>query len=37
MRNVLAHSYFGVSLKVVWDTATTQIDELEKAVGALLE
>jgi uncharacterized protein with HEPN domain len=37
MRNVLAHAYFGVSLKVVWDTATTQIDELEKSVRALLE
>lgn len=37
MRNVLAHAYFGVSLKIVWDTATTQIDELEKAVRALLE
>lgn len=36
MRNVLAHAYFGVSLKVVWDTATTQVDELEKAVRALL-
>ncbi len=35
MRNVLAHAYFGVSLKVVWDTATTQVDELEKAVRAL--
>ena len=37
MRNVLTHAYFAVSLKVVWDTATTQIDELEKAVGTLLE
>ncbi len=37
MRNVLAHAYFGVSLKVVWDTATNQIDELEKAVHTLLE
>ena len=37
MRNVLAHAYFGISLKVVGDTATTQIDELEKAVRALLE
>jgi uncharacterized protein with HEPN domain len=37
MRNVLAHAYFGVSLKVVWDTATTQVDELEKAVRALLQ
>jgi uncharacterized protein with HEPN domain len=31
------HAYFGVSLKVVWDAAMTQIDELEKAVRALLE
>ena len=23
MRDVLAHGYFGLSLKVVWDTATT--------------
>jgi uncharacterized protein with HEPN domain len=30
MRNVLAHAYFGVSLKIVWDTATTQIDDLER-------
>jgi uncharacterized protein with HEPN domain len=37
MRNVLAHAYFGVSLKVVWDTATTQIDDLENAARALLE
>jgi uncharacterized protein with HEPN domain len=37
MRNVLAHAYFGVSLKVVWNTATTQVDELENAVRALLE
>jgi uncharacterized protein with HEPN domain len=36
MRDVLAHGYFGLSLKVVWDTATTQIDELEKAVRGML-
>lgn len=36
MRNVLAHAYFGVSLKIVWDTATTQVNELEKAVRDLL-
>lgn len=36
MRNVLAHAYFGVSLKIVWNTATTQVEELEKAVQALL-
>lgn len=37
MRNVLAHAYFGVSLEVVWDTATNQIEELEKAVRTLLK
>lgn len=36
MRNVLTHAYFGVSPKVVWDAATTQIDELEAAVRSLL-
>jgi uncharacterized protein with HEPN domain len=36
MRDRLATGYFDVSLKVVWDTATTQVDELEKAVRALL-
>jgi len=37
MRNVLAHAYFGVSFKIVWDVALTQIDELEGAVRGLLE
>jgi len=36
MRDVLAHRYFGVSIKVVWDTATTQVDELENAVRGML-
>ncbi len=36
MRNVLAHAYFGVSLKIVWDAALTQIDELERTVRDLL-
>lgn len=36
MRDVLAHAYFGLSLPVVWDTATTQVDELEVAVRALI-
>ncbi len=35
MRDELASAYFEVSLKAVWDTATTQVDELEKAVRAL--
>jgi uncharacterized protein with HEPN domain len=36
MRNLLAHAYFGVSPLVVWDTATTQVEELEKTVRAML-
>ena len=36
MRDVLAHGYFGVSNKVVWDTATTQIAQFEDAVRAML-
>ena len=36
MRDVVAHAYFGVSPKVVWDTATSQIDPLEQAIRALL-
>jgi uncharacterized protein with HEPN domain len=36
MRDVLAHGYFGVSIKVVWDTATTQIAPLQDAVRAML-
>jgi uncharacterized protein with HEPN domain len=36
LRDRLATAYFDVSLKVVWGTAMTQVDELEKAVRALL-
>lgn len=37
MRNLLAHGYFSVSLRIVWDTATTQIVPLEDAVRRLLQ
>ena len=37
MRNLLAHGYFSVSLRIVWDTATTQIEPLERAVRRLLQ
>jgi uncharacterized protein with HEPN domain len=37
MRNLLAHGYFSVSLLIVWDAATTQIDPLEKAVRRILQ
>jgi uncharacterized protein with HEPN domain len=36
MRNVLAHGYFDLEAKVVWDTATTKLDDLEKAIRRLL-
>jgi len=36
MRDVLAHGYFGISLPVVWDTASTQVADLESAVRELL-
>jgi uncharacterized protein with HEPN domain len=36
MRDVLAHAYFGVDLRFVWSTATTQIDKLEAAARSLL-
>lgn len=36
MRDVLAHAYFGLDTKVVWSTATTQLDALESAVRKLL-
>jgi uncharacterized protein with HEPN domain len=36
MRDVLAHGYFSLDPKVVWNTATTKIDEVEAAVLALL-
>lgn len=37
MRNVLAHAYSGLDTKVVWNTATTKLDDLERAVRGLLE
>jgi uncharacterized protein with HEPN domain len=37
MRDVLAHAYFGVDPRVVWDVATTKLDELEAAVRMLIE
>jgi uncharacterized protein with HEPN domain len=36
MRDVLAHGYFGLETKVVWSTATTKLDVLEKVVRGLL-
>lgn len=32
MRDVVAHGYFGLDLKVVWSIATTKVEELEMLV-----
>lgn len=37
MRDVIAHGYFGLDMKVVWSTATTKLDQFEAAVRRLLE
>src|SRR5512138_835449 len=31
MRDVLAHGYFGVSVQIIWVTATTRVEPLESA------
>lgn len=36
MRDVLAHAYFGVSVEILWVTATTRIQEIEAAVRKLV-
>lgn len=37
MRNVLIHGYFGVNLKIVWDTATFHLKELKKIIGGIID
>jgi uncharacterized protein with HEPN domain len=36
MRDVVAHGYFGLDLKVVWSIATTKVEELESTVRKIL-
>ena len=36
MRNVLIHEYFGVSLKVVWDTSHSNLPELKAFIDEYL-
>jgi len=36
MRNILIHEYFGVSLKVVWDTAHSNLPELKALIQRVL-
>ena len=37
MRNVLIHEYFGVNLKVVWDTCKNDMPALKSFVAKLLK
>jgi uncharacterized protein with HEPN domain len=37
MRNVLIHEYFGVNLKVVWDTCKTDMPGLKSFVESMLK
>lgn len=36
MRNFLAHEYFGVNTKVVWDTCKNDLPELESIINSTL-
>ena len=36
-RNVVVHQYFGLSWKLIWDTATRDVPELERQVIGILE
>ncbi len=35
-RNILVHHYFGIDLKIVWDTVTQNLPEFKKQVESLL-
>ncbi len=37
MRDVLAHAYFQVDLRIVWDAATNKVPELVDPLRRLLE
>ena len=37
MRDIIAHDYFGMDLKVVWDTAKQSVPEAEVAIDKYLK
>ena len=37
MRDILAHGYFGLDVRIAWDVAATKIEALEAAMRRLLE
>lgn len=36
MRNILIHEYFGVNLKVVWDTSHSNLPQLKAFIQSIL-
>ncbi len=36
-RNVLAHEYFGINYKIMWDIIKNKIPDLQKGIQAMLE
>lgn len=37
MRNILTHGYFGIDLKIVWDTVNKTLPEFKKQIKSLLK
>jgi len=37
MRNKLAHEYFGINFKIVWDTAHNNLPQLKPVVQSILD
>lgn len=37
IRNILIHNYFGVDLKIVWDTITKSLPEFKKQIKEILK
>lgn len=36
-RNILIHHYFGIDLKIVWDTVKESLPEFQKQIKDLLD
>jgi len=36
LRNILAHQYFGINVKILWDVITNKLDDLEKTCRKLI-
>lgn len=37
IRNILIHNYFGIDLKIVWDTVTKSLPEFKKQIKEILK